>query len=34
MPIDSESPLDKLWQEYSRVFDQFDDLTFVVMKVK
>ena len=27
MPIDPESPLDKLWQEYSRVFDPFDDLT-------
>ena len=27
MPIDPESPLDKLWQEYSRVFHQFDDLT-------
>jgi len=27
MPIDPESPLDKLWQEYSRVFQNFDDLT-------
>ena len=27
MPIDPESPLDKLWQEYSRVFAPFDDLT-------
>src|SRR5437899_4421657 len=27
MPIDPESPLDKLWQEYSRVFHHFDDLT-------
>ncbi len=27
MPIDPDSPLDKLWQEYSRVFHQFDDLT-------
>ena len=27
MPIDPEAPLDKLWQEYSRVFHHFDDLT-------
>src|SRR5438128_5600106 len=27
MPIDPDSPLDKLWQEYSRVFHHFDDLT-------
>src|SRR5213594_4026024 len=27
MPLDPESPLDKLWQEYSRVFHHFDDLT-------
>src|SRR5207244_10432404 len=27
MAIDPESPLDKLWQEYGRVFHDFDDLT-------
>src|SRR2546425_1067745 len=27
MPIDPDSPLDKLWQEYARVFHHFDDLT-------
>src|SRR5438045_8492064 len=27
MAIDPESPLDRLWQEYSRVFSDFDDLT-------
>ena len=27
MAIDPESPLDKLWQEYSRVFHDFDDVT-------
>src|SRR5204863_7467749 len=27
MAIDPESPLDKLWQEYGRVFQDFDDLT-------
>src|SRR5205814_2545166 len=27
MAIDPESPLDRLWQEYSRVFNDFDDLT-------
>src|ERR1043166_94577 len=27
MSIDPESPLDKLWREYSRVFHDFDDLT-------
>ena len=27
MAIDPESPIDTLWQEYSRVFHDFDDLT-------
>jgi hypothetical protein len=27
MPIESESPLDQLWKEYSAVFREFDDLT-------
>jgi hypothetical protein len=27
MPNEPESPLDRLWQEYSRVFKNFDDLT-------
>ena len=27
MAIDPESPLDRLWHEYSRVFSDFDDLT-------
>src|SRR5438309_5736535 len=27
MAMDPESPLDKLWQEYGRVFLDFDDLT-------
>jgi len=27
MAIDPESPLDRLWQEYSEVFRDFDDLT-------
>src|SRR5436190_21664289 len=27
MAIDPESPLDRLWQEHSRVFSDFDDLT-------
>lgn len=27
MAINPESPLDLLWKEYSRVFDDFDDLT-------
>src|SRR5256885_2784946 len=29
MAMDPESPLDKLWQEYGRVFHDFDDLTLV-----
>jgi hypothetical protein len=27
MPMESESPLDQLWNEYSQVFREFDDLT-------
>src|ERR1051326_6739193 len=27
MAMDAESPLDKLWQEYSQVFREFDDLS-------
>jgi hypothetical protein len=27
MPIESDSPLDQLWKEYSLVFREFDDLT-------
>src|SRR5437867_12886058 len=27
MAMDPESPLDKLWQEYGRVFRDWDDLT-------
>src|SRR5882724_971729 len=27
MPIESDSPLDQLWNEYSQVFREFDDLT-------
>src|SRR2546426_3318301 len=27
MAIEPESPLDRLWQEYSEVFRDFDDLT-------